>query len=160
MDNPTLIRSAKLLTIPIPLLLAGWSLGFSRNSVPPLYDQPADISTPIFVRIFYSGGPVILPGSLITQAATAYLTYIEPANRRIWGFAFGCQVALSLWTWLVMFKGIGRLITISESPELQEKATANLEARQLMVRWVKQNYVRSALLAATGFAALGATFTL
>ena len=52
---------------------------------------------------------------------------------------------------------IGRLIEIGDSPRLQEKASANLEARQLLTKWVQQNYVRAALLLFAGITGLRAT---
>merc|ERR1712087_933247 len=41
-------------------------------------------------------------------------------------------------------------VCASESKALQEKATATLEARQLLVKWVRQNYVRAALAFVAG----------
>ncbi|KAK5126955.1 hypothetical protein LTR85_008313 [Meristemomyces frigidus] len=158
MDTSALIQTAKLIAVPIPLVLAGYSLGFSQNAVPQLYDQKAEVSTPILRRIYYDGAKVMAPGGILTFVSSAYLAYAIPAQRSIWATAVGSMVCFFLWTPLVMApSNINRLLQISEDKAMQEKASANLEARQLLHKWVNQNYVRMALLLVAGVAGLRAT---
>lgn len=158
MDTASLIQTAKLIAVPIPLILAGYSFGFSQNAVPHLYDQQAEISTPIIRKIYYGGAKVMAPGGLLSLASSAYLAYAIPSQRSYWATAVGSMVIFFLWTPLVMApSNINRLLQISESKTMQEKASANLEARQLLHKWVNQNYVRMALLLVAGASALRAT---
>jgi len=157
MDPATLLRTAKLIAVPLPFFLSGYSYSFSQNSVPGVLEQPAHVNTPIFNHVFHTGAQVIVPGALLGLATSSYLAYVIPAQRTLWGAAAIANVAPLLFTQLVMFSGIKRLLAISEDKKLQEKATANLEHRQLLSRWVTQNYVRAALYAVAGVAALRAT---
>ncbi|KAK4545608.1 hypothetical protein LTR36_002560 [Oleoguttula mirabilis] len=158
MDTSSLIQTAKLIAVPLPLILAGYQFAFSQNAIPPLYDEKAEVSTPIFKRIYHTGATIVVPGSIASLAASAYLAYTIPSQRSIWGTAVGSLVCFSLWTPLVMKpSNITRLLEISESKTMQEKASANLEARQLLHKWVSQNYVRMALLLVAGVAGLRAT---
>lgn len=157
MDTAQLLQTSKLIAVPIPFVLAGYSLGFSQNSVPTFYDVPAEVSTPAFKRVFTDGATVIVPSALISVASASYLAYMIPAQRNIWAAAAIACAIPGPWTTLIMGRGINRLIEISGDKGKQEKATANLEARQLLIRWVKQNYVRSACFLFAGVAALRAT---
>lgn len=56
-----------------------------------------------------------------------------------------------------MLPGITRLIQISEDREVQSKSEQTLEHRQLLKKWVAQNYVRSVLFLTSGFVGLWAT---
>ena len=157
-NTATLIQTAKLIAVPLPLILAGYSFGHSQNTVPHLYDQRAEISTPILKKLYYGGATVMVPGGILSLAATLYLAYAIPSERSSWATAAGSLLAFSLWTPLVMLpSNITRLLEISGSTKLQEKASANLEARQLLSKWVQQNYVRAALLFVAGVAGLRAT---
>ena len=53
------------------------------------------------------------------------------------------------WTFLVMSKGIKRLNEIANDKTKMEKSEQNLEHRQLLIRWCKQNYVAVALQVAS-----------
>jgi len=158
MDSRTALQTAKLIAVPLPFALAGYSFAFSQSAVPQLYDQPAEVATPILKSIYYKGAAVVVPGNFLSLAATAYLAWKIPAQRHTWATAAGSLVALILWTPLVMApSNIKRLLEISESKALQTKATANLEHRQLLAKWVGQNYVRMALLLVAGVAGLQGT---
>merc|ERR1711915_1078112 len=136
LDSRQLFQAAKLIAVPLPFALAGYSYAFSQNAVPALYDQPAEVSAPAIKDIYQSGAKFVVPGNILSLAATAYLA----------------------WTALVMRRSnIVRLLEISESKTLQEKATATLEARQLLVKWVRQNYVRAALAFVAGVYSVRAT---
>ena len=158
MDTATLIQTAKLIAVPLPLILSGYSFSSSQNSVPHLYDQKAEITAPVFKKIYYGGASVMVPGGILSLTATTYLAYAVPSERYTWATAAGSLLAFSLWTPVVMLPStINRLLEISGSSKLQEKASANLEARQLLTKWVAQNYVRAALLFFAGVAGLRAT---
>ncbi|KAK3071717.1 hypothetical protein LTR53_008146 [Teratosphaeriaceae sp. CCFEE 6253] len=157
MDPASLLRTAKLLAVPIPFFLGGYSYAFSQNAVPGILDRSADVNTPIFKHVFHTGALVIVPGALLGLATSAYLAYVLPAQRTLWGAAAIANVAPLIWTQLVMSSGIKRLIAISEDRTMQEKATADLEHRQLLSQWMSQNYVRVALYVGAGLAALNAT---
>ena len=55
-----------------------------------------------------------------------------------------------------MRPGISRLQAISENKEVILKSEQTLEHRQLLIRWVKQNYVAVVLQLVSGFVALKA----
>ena len=61
------------------------------------------------------------------------------------------------WTTLVMLPGIRRIFAIDRNKEVQLKSEQNLEHRQKMVRFVKQNYVAVALQLVSAVAGLWAT---
>ncbi|KAK5127308.1 hypothetical protein LTR08_004435 [Meristemomyces frigidus] len=158
LDTPTLIQTAKLIAVPLPFALAGYSFAFSQNAVPHLYNHSAEISTPLLKKIYHGGAIIVVPGGLFSLITTAYLAYAIPSQRTTWTTAAGSLFCLSLWTPLVMIpSNIRRLIEISESPKMQERASANLEARQLLTKWVQQNYLRVGLLLVAGVAGLKAT---
>ncbi|EMC93401.1 hypothetical protein BAUCODRAFT_76104 [Baudoinia panamericana UAMH 10762] len=151
-----MIQTAKLLTLPLSFLLAGYGFHASHSSVPVLYDMPAEHSTPAFTRIFHNGAYFVVPSSLICSISTAYLAYTLPSQRTLWSIACGAQLLTLPWTAVVMLPGINKLIAISQSKVKQEKATASLEARQLLTRWNAQNAVRASLFLVAGLAALRA----
>ncbi|KXL43603.1 hypothetical protein M433DRAFT_144912 [Acidomyces richmondensis BFW] len=158
LDPKQLIHSAKVIAVPIPFFLAGYSFACSYTAVPALYDQKAEDSTPPFVKlVFLGGGGVVLPSSVLSAAASAYLAYVLPSQRSFWATAAGALLVPPIWTGLVMKANISRLIEISKDKSMQEKATANLEARQRLIKWTKQNYVRVAAFMVAGIAAVRAT---
>lgn len=158
LDSRQLLQAAKLIAVPLPFAVAGYSYAFSQNAVPALYEQPAEVSTPAIRDIYRNGARFVVPGNILSLAATAFLAWKLPAQRNLWSTAAGSLVALIAWTPLVMLKSnINRLLQISESKALQEKATVTLEARQLLIRWVRENYVRVALSLAAGIAGVRAT---
>jgi len=145
--SPQLIQAAKLIAVPLPFALAGYSFAFSQTAVPLLYDQKAEFSVPTVVGIYQNGTSVMMPGTILASAAAAYLAYIHPAQRNIWATAAVSAILPGLWTNLVMYpSNIKRLIAINGSKAAQEKATVSLEARQLLKKWVFQNYFRVGFL--------------
>merc|ERR1712118_556829 len=102
LDSRQLFQAAKLIAVPLPFALAGYSYAFSQNAVPTLYDQPAEVSTPAIKDIYQSGAKFVVPGNLLSLAATAYLAWKAPAQRNLWATAAGSLVALIAWTPLVM----------------------------------------------------------
>lgn len=159
MDSPARIQTAQLLSTTSSLLVAGYTLGFSQNGVSELYDERPQISTPIFTRIFYAGGRVAAPLSISSLLSSAYLAYVIPEKRKLWATAAALILAIRFGTEYVMMPGIKRLIAISEDEEVQEKTEQTLEHRQLMIRWVKQNYLRSTAALVSGLVGLWASIT-
>lgn len=157
MDTTTAIRMAKSTFLSTSFIIGGYSLAGSQQVVPLLFDGPPQSSTPIFKRYFFRGAPIVPPGSLLSTAAAVYLAYIVPSQRRLWLTALIASFLNSPWTLGVMLPGITRLIQISEDREVQSKSEQTLEHRQLLKKWVAQNYVRSVLFLTSGFVGLWAT---
>lgn len=158
LDPNQLIRSAKVIAVPIPFFLAGYSFACSYTAVPALYDQKAEDSTPPFIKhVFFGGGKVVLPSSVLSAAASAYLAYVLTPERSFWATAAGALLVPPIWTGLVMRANLTKLMEISENKAMQERATANLEVRQRLIRWTKQNYVRVASYMVAGMAVVRAT---
>lgn len=145
------INVAKFLSIPTAFLISGYSLGFSQNSVPLLYNQPASVSAPTLEGIFYEGAKVVVPGAVIACAGFSYLAYNARSTeeRNLYIASAAMVITPQPWTVLVMKSGIDRLIQIGASAVESQKADQTREAVQLLKGWVWQNYVRAAL----GFAA-------
>lgn len=157
MDSQTRTHAAKLLSITSSFLIAGYTFGFSQNGVSELYDERPQVGAPIFKRIYNTGGHVAIPLSISSILSSAYLAYVIPEKRNVWVTATALIVAIRFWTDYVMMPGINRLIRISDDKRVQEKAEQTLEHRQLMVRWVEQNYLRSAAALLSGLAGLWAS---
>ncbi|KAK5117604.1 hypothetical protein LTR62_005026 [Meristemomyces frigidus] len=150
MDPLNLARTARLLAIPLPFALAGYSFAFSQNAVPHLYTTPAEHSTPIFKGVFNSGAQVVLPGAIFSAAGAAYLAYSIPAQQRLWATIAVVNVMPLVFTGVVMMTGIRRLLVIEGDKGKQARATQSLEVRQLLKTWVWQNYVRAGLFLVSG----------
>lgn len=153
MDSVTV---AKFLSAPTAFLLSGYSASFSQTTVPLLYDKPSAVSTPVFNGVFYGGGAVVVPGSVISVLASGYLAYVFPEQRTLFGTAVVLTLAPPIFTRLVMFKGISRLVEISQNALEQAKADQSGEATQLLQAWVAQNWVRAAMSLAGGLVAMWA----
>jgi hypothetical protein len=157
MDLPTLIHTAKLTSIIPTLFISGYTFMASQNAIPQLYDVKPQVSTPIFARIFHAGGKPAIPLSILSLASSAFLAYEIPEKRVLWMVAAAAVLAIRFYTQMMM-PGINRLIEISEAGrDVQGKVEQTLEHRQLMVRWVRETYVRSALAFAAGLAGLWAS---
>lgn len=157
MDSEMPIQAAKVLSTTSSLVIAGYCLGFSQNGVSELYDERPQTSTAIFKRIYVTGGYVAIPLSITSMISSAYLAYALPEKRKLWGTAAALILAIRFWTEYVMMPGINRLSVISEDKRIQEKSEQTLEHRQLMIRWVKQNYVRTAAALGSGLAGICAS---
>ena len=150
MDPTSAIRTAKLLSVATTTLAAGYSFSFSQNAVPLTYDIPASFSTPIFKGVFWKGAYVAVPSGLISGAASLYLAYVLPSQRRLWVTAAVMSMSTAPWTSVVMMPGIKKLLGISEDKAKQTKSDQNLEHRQLLKTWVAQNYFRASLFLTGG----------
>lgn len=158
MDTSTAIHYAKLVSFPTAFFLSGYSLSYSQCTVPQLYDVRPQISTPIFKNVFYGGASVVVPGALLSSAASAFLAYAVPEHRRVWASAAAAVLFTQPWTALVMMPGIKRLLEISEAnAAVQSKVEQTLEHRQLLKTWVAQNFLRAGLYFVGGLAGMYAT---
>lgn len=138
------ISVAKFLAIPTAFLLSGYGIGFSQNSVPLLYNQPASVSAPILEGIFFQGGKFVVPGAILASTSFGYLAYRAPTTfkRNLYAIAALIMFAPPPWTALVMKPGINRMIEIGRSAVECQKADASGEAVKLLQGWVWQNEVR------------------
>lgn len=159
MDSPQALLAAKAISIPLALIASGYGICASHNIVPRLYPEPVGIATPIFTHVFYTGGSFVVPTALTSVLASAYLAYSLPRQRRLWTIAAGSTLLTLAWTRIVMIPGINKLIAISVDAALQAKSEVSGEHVTLLKAWVTQNYVRSAMFFAGGFAGLWASLT-
>ena len=155
MDSITI---AKFLTVPTAFLASGYSIAFSQNAVPLIYDQAASISTKVFKGVFYQGGAFVVPCALISLAGSSYLAYKLPEQRHLWIAAGAITIAPPVFTQLVMKGGINRLLEIGESVVEQQKADQSGEVTRLLKAWVMLNAVRATLSFAGGALALLASW--
>jgi hypothetical protein len=159
MDSPQALLAAKAIAVPLSLLASGYGICASHNIVPRLYPEPVGIATPIFAHVFFTGGSVVVPTAITSVLASSYLAYSLPRQRRLWTFAAASTLLTLAWTRIVMIPGINRLIAISLDSALQAKSEASGEHLPLLKAWVTQNYVRSAMFFAGGFAGFWASLT-
>lgn len=145
MNPRTAIQAAKLTSIPVAFVLAGYGYCASHNSVPQLYDKSPSISTPIFTQVYRVGAGVVVPGAALSAAASAYLAYAIPAQRALWAVASASTIGALPFTAIVMMPGIKRLIAMSESSAEQENTARTGEHVELLKKWAAQNYVRGSL---------------
>ena len=148
-DPKTAIQTAKLISVPSAFFVAGYCYSFSQNALPAIYDHRPQFSASVFSQISKSAGPVVPTLTAISISAYAYLAYAIPEQRREWSKAAVAMALTVPWTGLVMGPGIKRLIEISQDKEKTLKSEQNLEHRQRLIRWVKQNYVAVALQVAS-----------
>ncbi|KAF2483367.1 hypothetical protein BDY17DRAFT_310389 [Neohortaea acidophila] len=148
--------AAKLIAIPTAFFLSGYGSGFSQNSVPLLYTQPASVSASILEGIYKNGAKVMAPGVVLSTTAFAYLAYYAKsrAERNLYAAAGGLVLSTQPWTLGVMLGGIQRLGAIAKSAVEQQKADASGEAVRLLQGWVWQNWVRAVLTASGGLVGL------
>jgi hypothetical protein len=157
MDSQTLVHTAKFTSIIPAIFISGYTFMASQNAIPQLYDERPHISTPIFKRIFHAGGKPAIPLSILSLASSAYLAYEIPGKRHLWVTAVVSILAIRIYTQMMM-PGIERLIQIADSGrQVQDKVDQTLEHGQLMIRWVNETYVRSALALGAGLAGLWAS---
>lgn len=156
-DQKTALQCAQFASAASTLFMAGYGFAFSQSAVPQLYDVKPQISTPIFKQIYYQGAKVVPPGAIIAAASSGYLAYILPEQRNEYIKVAASAVATQLWTIVIMLPSIKRLIKISESDEkTQGRIEMSLEHRQLMIKWVRQNWIRTGIALFGGVTALKA----
>lgn len=142
----TTLLAAKLLALPIPLLLSAYNITFSQNVVPHLLPHPPSLTTPIFARIYHRGAYTIAPLAAIAITANLYLAYKSTGFRReLYGTAAGCVGMTLVVTRVVMMGGISRLIEIAGDKELQGEKERKEEVEGLLRAWVGWNYLRASL---------------
>lgn len=77
-----------------------------------------------------------------------------PEQRNLHAAAIALILSAPVFTRLVMYNGVQRLIEISESATEQQKADASGEALKLLQAWVSQNFVRAAVAFGAGMVGL------
>lgn len=159
MNSPQAILAAKLVSVPLALVAAGYSFCSSQNIVPRLYPEPVGPATSIFAHVYHIGRSFAMPAALTSFVASAYLAYSLPSQRRLWTTAAASMLLPLIWTRTVMIPGINRLVAISLDPALQAKSEASGEHVKLLKAWASQNYVRTFLFFTGGFAGLLASST-
>ncbi|KAK4539715.1 hypothetical protein LTR36_010426 [Oleoguttula mirabilis] len=147
--------TAKLLAVPVAFVTAGYFACASQNSLPLLYEQPPSVSTPIFAGVFYRGAAFVIPTTLVSSAAYAYLACTTPVQRTVYGAAAAALLFNMPLTRIVMIPGINRLIEIGNLSSVeQEKAGQSGEVLKLLEAWNAQNAIRAVLAFAGGVAGL------
>lgn len=151
-------ESAKLVAIPAALMVSGYQLALSQNSLPIILNEAASISTPIFKQVYNRGAVVAVPGALVASTAFGYLAYTpkNATHRRL--FTTGAILTFGVvpFTRLIMFGGIQRLIEISGSSAMQERSAA--EVTKLLKIWTVQNWIRCGMMLAAGVAGMATAF--
>ena len=142
MDNT--IRGAQILGVTSSLLLAGANIGSSILTMPLLYTRPTSISTPFFSEFYSRGAVTLVPLSIFSATCSGLVAYLLPAQRNQWAMAGMTTISQLPWTLLVMMATNKRLIAVSESQVLQEKAGRE-EVLGLLVYWARMNILRGSL---------------
>lgn len=137
----TASQAVQLISVPSAFLVAGYCLSFSQNVLPAIYDHPPQFSTPSSKQIFSNATSVVSTITAASTAAFSYLAYTLPDRRREWIRAAIAMAITVPWTGLVVAPGIRRLNEIGSDKAKMLKSEQNLEHRQLLIRWMKQNYV-------------------
>ena len=157
MDSASLINTAKFTAIIPAIFLSGYTFMASQNTISQLYDEPVHIGAPLFKRVFHAGGKPAIPLSVLSLLSSSYLAYEVPEKRLLWITAAASILAIRIYTQMMM-PGINRLVEIADGgKDVQRKAEQTLEHRQLMISWVNETYVRSAMAFLAGFAGLWAS---
>lgn len=144
-DPKTVISTAKLVSFPSAFFVAGYCYSFSHNTFPAIREQRPQFSATSFKQIWTNANPIVPGLTLLSTSAAAYLAYAVPEQRREWTKAAIAMAVSVPWTALVMGPSTKRLIEIASDEKKTSKSEQNLEHRQLLIRWVKQNYVAVAL---------------
>ena len=151
-DHKTTVRTIQLISVPSAFFVAGYCLSLSQNVLPAIYDHPPQFSAPSLKQIFSNATSVVPTITVASTAAFSYLAYTLPDRRREWTRAAIAMAITVPWASLVMGPDIRRLNEIASDKAKMLKSEQNLEHRQLLVRWMKQNYVTVVLqLASAAF---------
>lgn len=151
-------EAAKLVAIPTALLVSGYQLALSQNSLPIIINEAATVSTPIFTHVYNRGAVVAVPGAFIASTAFGYLAYNtqNTTHRRLFTTGALLTIGVVPFTRLFMFGGIQRLIEISENAAMQAKSGG--EVTRLLKTWTVQNWVRCVMMFMAGVAGLATAF--
>lgn len=150
MDSIDAVSVAKFLSAPTAFLLCGYSLSATQMTLPLLYNQPASVSSTLLGGIYTRGAAFIMPGVIIATTASSYLAYTHPKQRKLFATSAALNLSVPLFTFLVMTKGIYRLIEISQSSAQAAKAEVSGEAVELLKQWALQNALRAAIYFVAG----------
>jgi hypothetical protein len=150
----TAIRLAKLTSFPAAFVLSGYMLSFSHNTVPALYDHKPQVTAKVFTA-FHKNAGAIFPGlTFLSASASAYLAYALPEERREWATAATAMFATIPWALYSMTRQPTRMEAIATDERVTAKSEMTLEHRQLMIRWVKANWINVALQMFSGVSGL------
>ena len=155
-DPKTALNTAKLISTGSSLFLTGYCMSFSWNTFPALYDVKPQASVPAFKQIWGTAGSIVPPLTVLSTATSAYVAYYFPQQRREWTTAAVAMGLSVVWTGAFMMKSISRLKAIGDNDAVIRKSEQNLEHRQLLISWVKRNWISVALQAVSGVVALEA----
>ena len=156
MDSPNIILTAKLASIVPSLMLAGYTIS-RYGYIATIYDERPQISARLFRSSFRRSGKVAVPLIQFMLLSSSYLAYVVPEKRKLWLLAAAMAMGEFVWTGFVMFPGIERIEAISKDEKMQKRSEQTLEHRQLMIKWIKQNFVRTAMATVGGLAGLWAS---
>lgn len=135
------------------LLLSGVNLSASQLTLPTLYRLPDVLSTTVFKQLFYRGGAIIVPLTVISTLTTGLSAYLDPAKRLGFAFAAIASFASLPWTALIMRPTIFRLIELADNEKAREKVQEK-EVVSLLKTWRWMNNVRSGLALVGGVSGL------
>jgi hypothetical protein len=153
--NTTLFTA--MTSVTTNLLMSGYMFSASEVTLPLLYPLPASTTTPLFHGVYHRGAAMVIPGTLISTIASAYLAYNANATsiRNLYAASASIVFAMLPFTATVMMPGIHRLIHISSADSKeQEKLQHSGEVTKLLKAWAFQNWVRVGMSAASGMLSL------
>ena len=153
MEESTFTRNAAFIGGMSSLLLSGINFSASQLTLPILYRLPASTSTDVFEELFYRGGWVIVPLTIISAVSTGLSAYYEPAQRTGYALAALASFASLPWTALIMRSTIMYLIKLGHDERLRSKVEGK-EVVSLLKRWKWMNNVRAGLAAIGGITGL------
>lgn len=143
MDSTT-TTSLHAVGISAAFLLSGISAGSSLLTLPILYRLPLATSLDIFAEFFWRGLYVVGPLSTASSLALGTVAYLVPSKRRILAVASLLPIGTLLWTRVVMFGGIERMLFLNDNAVELGKASGS-EVLALLQAWTWQNAVRAVM---------------
>ncbi|PSK54034.1 hypothetical protein C1H76_3231 [Elsinoe australis] len=145
----TTTTSLQALGLSAAFILSGFSAGISWTTLPATYRISPSAALPIFKDVFYEGGAFVVPFGVLNLLITGAAAYRNAEQRIPLSIAAALLVAPIVFTRIVMFPGIQKLLAFEQSsPETQ---TANAgEIIKLLKAWSAQNYARAGMFFVAG----------
>ncbi|KAK3679823.1 hypothetical protein LTR78_000199 [Recurvomyces mirabilis] len=144
---------AQAVSISTAFIMSGYMLSASQVTLPLLYPLPAQTTTPLFAGVYHRGASLVIPGTIISTAASAYLAYTATSSQECIVYAAAGAVTTGILplTAVAMMPGIHRLLALAKSDSaVQVKAQESGEVTGLLKAWTRQNYVRVVMCAVGG----------
>lgn len=135
------------------LLLSGINFSASQLTLPILYRLPDVTSTSVFQQLFYRGGAIIVPLTIISTLTTGFSAYLDPSKRPGFAAAAVASFASLPWTAVVMRPTILRLIALANDERSRQKAEGK-EVVSLLKTWRWMNNIRAGLAMVGGVTGL------